>query len=172
MNMKEKARLMGALDGGYVQYIVGHKAFPQSKLCEIFFYEDRFDIEVAIGAGISVEYSKIKNLTNSNEMKRDADRLAYGLLLPPLALAYLWKKNHVYTIIEYDDEADTQKIVLDFEKSATYAQGLIYRKMLDCRKNTESKKPVSDSSSHSPIRNTAEIKKIENDTSSHSPIRF
>jgi hypothetical protein len=61
---------------------------------------------------------------------------------------------------------------LDFEKSATYAQGLIYRKMLDCRKNTESKKPVSDSSSHSPIRNTAEIKKIENDTSSHSPIRF
>ena len=52
-------------------------------------------------------------------------------------------------------QADTQKIVLDFEKSVTYAQGLIYRKMLDCRKNTESKKSETDTSSHSPIRYTA-----------------
>ena len=96
---------------------------------EIFFYEDRFDI----GAGISVKYSKIKNLTNSNEMKRESDRLAAGLLFAPLVLSYSWKKKHVYTIIEYDDEVDTQKIVLDFEKSANYAQGLIYSKMLESR---------------------------------------
>jgi hypothetical protein len=56
MNMKEKARLLGAIDYGFVEYIGGHKAFPQPTLCEMFFYEDRFDI----GAGISVKYSKIK----------------------------------------------------------------------------------------------------------------
>lgn len=133
MYMREKAKLLGAFDCGFVEYIGGHKAFPQQKSCEIFFYGHRFDIVVGIGAGISVEYSKIKNLTNSNEMKRETDRLAAGLLFAPLALAYLWKKNHVYTIIEYDDEADTQKIVLDFEQSANYAQGLIYTKMLESR---------------------------------------
>ena len=66
-------------------------------------------------------------------MKRESDRLAAGLLFAPLVLSYSWKKNHVYTIIEYDDEVDTQKIVLDFEKSANYAQGLIYSKMLESR---------------------------------------
>ena len=79
----------------------------QPTLCEIFFYEDRFDIDAG---------SKIKDLTNSNEMKRETDRLAAGLLFAPLALAYLFKKNPVYTIIEYDDGVDTQKIVLDFEE--------------------------------------------------------
>jgi hypothetical protein len=84
--------------------------------------------------------------------KRDAERLAYCLLLPPLALAYLWKKNQIYTIIEYDDKKDTQKIALDFEKSANCAQKLIYKKMLDCRKTAECKILERDSSSHSAIR--------------------
>lgn len=105
-------------------------------------------------------------------MKRDAERLAYGILLLPLALAYLWKKNHIFTIIEYDDGYDIQKTVLDFEKGASYAQSIIYKKMLDCRKTAESKKLVGDISSHSPIGNIVEIKKPDSDTSSHSPIRF
>ena len=54
-------------------------------------------------------------------------------------------------IIEYYDGVDTQKIVLDFEKGANYAQSIIYRKMLDCRKTAENKKSESDTSSHSPI---------------------
>jgi hypothetical protein len=110
-------------------------------LSEIYFYEERFEIETN---HISVYYSKIKDITNSNEMKRDTERLAYGLLVLPLALAYLWKKNHIYTILEYDDGLDTQKIVLDFEKGANYAQSIIYKKMLDCRKTSDYKKPESD----------------------------
>jgi hypothetical protein len=147
MNMKEKARMLGAIDYGFVEYIGGHKAFPQPTFCEIFFYEDRFDI----GAGISVKYSKIKDLTNSNEMKRETDRLAAGLLFAPLALAYLFKKNHVYTIIEYGDGVDTQKIVLDFEKSANYAQGLIYRKMLESRASPKGSVNPKNSGSGSPF---------------------
>jgi hypothetical protein len=42
-------------------------------LSEIYYYEDRFEIETN---HISVHYSKIKDITNSNEMKRDTERLA------------------------------------------------------------------------------------------------
>ena len=115
IDQKEKAKLLGAVDCGAVRYLGGHKAFPMPVLSEIFFYEDRFELEAN---QISVTYSKIKDITNSNEMKRDTERLAYGLLLPPLALAYLWKKKYIYTIIEYDDGVDTQKIVIDFEKGS------------------------------------------------------
>jgi hypothetical protein len=149
IDQKKKAKILGAIDSGAVRYLGGHKAFPMPVLSEIYFYEDRFELEAN---QISVRYSKIRDITNSNELKRDTERLAYGILVLPLALAYLWKKNHIYTIIEYDDGVDTQKIVLDFEKGANYAQSIIYKKMLDCRMDTESKKSESDTSSHSPIR--------------------
>ena len=42
-------------------------------------------------------------------------------------------------------------IVIDFDNNVNYAQGF-YKKMLECRKTTESKKPDSDTSSHSLIR--------------------
>jgi hypothetical protein len=50
-----------------------------------------------------------------------------------------WKRNAVYTIIEYDDGVDllTQKIVIDFRNNANYAQALIYRKMLEARNNNK-----------------------------------
>jgi hypothetical protein len=130
IDQKKKAKILGAIDCGAVRYLGGHKAYPMPVLSEIYFYEDSFEIEAN---HISVRYSKIKDIINSNEMKRDIERLAYGLLLPPLALAYLWKKNHIYTILEYDDGYDIQKIVLDFEKGASYAQSIIYRKMLEYR---------------------------------------
>lgn len=66
-------------------------------------------------------------------------------------MAYFWKKNHIDTVIEYDDGYDIQKIALDFEKGASYAEH-IYKKMLECRKTAESKKPNRDTSSHPPIR--------------------
>ncbi len=127
--MKEKP-----LDSGRVQYMGGHKAYPKPQWTEIFFYEDRFEIDAY---NISVSYSKIKDIGNSKEGKRDLERLTPGILLPPLALWYLWKKDHIYTIIEYDDGVDIQKIVIDFENNANYAQGLIYKKMLESRNDNK-----------------------------------
>ena len=118
-------------------------------LCEVYFYRDRFEIEAN---QITVRYSKIKDITNSNEIDRDTERLAYGSLVIPLGLVYFWKQKHLYTIIKYDDGLDSQKIVLDFEKGYDYAQSIIYKKMLDYRKTAEHKKPEGDTSSHSPIR--------------------
>ena len=134
MNRKKRDAMMKEkpIDSGTVQYMGGHKAYPKPHWSEIFFYEDRFELEVY---KISVSYSKIKNIGNSKERKRDTERLAAGLPFAPVALAYLWKKDHIYTIIEYDDGVDIQKIVIDFDNNANYAQGLIYKKMLESRKD-------------------------------------
>jgi hypothetical protein len=125
--MKEK---VGLIDSGPVQYIGGHKAYPKPQICEIFFYEDRFEI---VPYHVKVYYNKISDILNSKDRKRDSERLVAGLLFAPVALSYLWKKDHIYTIIEYDDGNDIQRIVLDFENNANYAQGLIYKKMLESR---------------------------------------
>jgi hypothetical protein len=120
------------IDSGGIIYMGGHKAYPKPTWGEIYFYEDRFEIKPY---DICIQYSKIKDIGNSNEKKRDASRLAAGLIFLPLALSYLWKKDHIYTIIEYDDEVDTQKVVIDFGKGLNYAQNLIYKKMLEARKS-------------------------------------
>ena len=68
-------------------------------------------------------FKSIKNIDNSRERKLHEDWAAIGVF------GLLWKRNAVYTLIEYDDGVDTQKIILDFDSNANYAQGLIYRKM-------------------------------------------
>ena len=126
------------IDSGSVQYIGGHKAYPKPLRTEIFFYDDRFEIA---DYDIKVYYNKIKNISNSSERKRHEDWFAFGLI------GYaLWKKNAIYTLIEYDDGADIQKMVLDFENNAKYAQGLIYKKMLEYRMDKEETKDKDKSS--------------------------
>ncbi len=75
-------------------YIGGHKAFPQPALSEIFFHEDRFELEPY---HISVQYSKIKDIANSNDMKRDTERLWAGLIFPPVAFSiFMEKESHLF----------------------------------------------------------------------------
>ena len=45
----------------------------------------------------------------------------------------MWKKRHLYTVIQYKDELDDQTIVIDFDNNIDEAQSLIYRKMLEAR---------------------------------------
>lgn len=123
------------IDSAQVRYMRGHKTYPEAKWSYVYFYEDRFEIEEY---QLVVPYNKIKDVGNTNGKQRDSDRLAIGIIALPLALAYLWKKDYTYTIIEYDDENDIQKIVLDFHKNLNYAQALIYKKMLECRKKPTS----------------------------------
>ena len=47
----------------------------------------------------------------------------------------LWKKNYLYTVIDYTDENEEETIVLDFHRSAEKAQRLIYQKMIVARKH-------------------------------------
>ena len=125
--MKEKP-----IDSGTVHYMGGHKAYPNPELTEIYFYEDRI---VIYAYNITIPYSQIKDITNSNERKRHEDWAAFGLL----GHAF-WKRNAIYTMIEYFDGVDNQKIILDFANNLNYAQNLIYKKMLESRKDKEKDK--------------------------------
>jgi hypothetical protein len=116
------------LESGEIEYMGGHKAYPSALKSEIHFYQDRF---VILAYNITVPYASIKDISNSNEKKRDADHF---ILAGVIGYA-IWKKNHIYTIIEYDDGTDVQRIVIDFYKNVNYAQALIYKKMLESRKN-------------------------------------
>lgn len=64
MDQKKKAKKLGASDWGAVMCLGGHKAHPQPALSEIFFYEDRFELEPY---HISVQYSKIKDIITSSK---------------------------------------------------------------------------------------------------------
>jgi hypothetical protein len=67
IDQKQKAKILGAIDCGAVRYLGGHKGLPLSVLSEMYFYEDRFELEAN---RISVYYSKIRDITNSNEQER------------------------------------------------------------------------------------------------------
>jgi hypothetical protein len=126
--MKKRDAMMKErpIDSGRIHYMGGHKAYPEPKWTEIFFYEDRIVIDEC---KITIPYKQIKDIDNSKERKRHEDWVALGLI------GLFWKRNAIYTIIEYDDGVDIQRVVIDFQNNANYAQGLIYKKMLESRKN-------------------------------------
>ena len=53
--------------------------------------------------------------------------------------AIAWKKNFVYTVIEYTDEHDTMGIIFDFGKHLEDKQGVIYQRMIDARSKKSDK---------------------------------
>ena len=70
------------------------------------------------------------NIESANEDKISAFRVAMlGIV------GGLWKKKHVYTVIQYKDEVDEKTIALDFGKKIDEAQPLIYHNMLESQKN-------------------------------------
>lgn len=141
------------IDSGIFHHLGGHKMYPQPQWTNISLFPDRFEVEYY---HLKIPYSKIKDVSNSNERKRHADWAALGLF------GLLWKENRIYTIVEYNDGEDDQTIVIDFEKAINFEQAFIYKKMLECRKATESQKLEGASSS----TNTPDS------SNSKSPIRF
>jgi hypothetical protein len=113
------------LEHGSVEYIGGHEACPQSTYSEIYFYEDRIELQAY---KLKIPFNQIKNVDSTREWKRHEDWAALGIV------GLVWKKNAVYTIIEYNDGVDDQKVIIDFGNNANYAQGLIYKKMVESRK--------------------------------------
>ena len=74
------------------------------------------------------------NIENADEKKISALRVV-GLGLVSLGVGAivgaLWKKRHIYTIIEYVDIFnEEQRLVFDFEDNLEEAQQIIYKKMV------------------------------------------
>jgi hypothetical protein len=53
----------------------------------------------------------------------------------------LWKKNYLYTVVDYNNEYEDQEqtIVLDFHRLVEKAQGLIYQKMIAAKRQSNHK---------------------------------
>ncbi|HSA74238.1 MAG TPA: hypothetical protein VLD84_09825 [Nitrososphaeraceae archaeon] len=116
-----------------IKYLGGHKAYPRPTDTEMFFYDERIEIE---DPHLVIPYSSINNLENLDEKKISAKRvIALGLVAFPLAIVgAMWKKNHIYTVIQYRDEIDDHTIIVDFDEYLESAQPLIYENMLKARK--------------------------------------
>jgi hypothetical protein len=121
-----KMASQGHLEYCDVKYVGGHKAYPRPTDTRMSFYDDRIELG---NPNLVIPYSAMKNLENFDEKKISAKRVvALGLV------GAMWKKKHIYTVIQYQDEMDDHAIVVDFEKYLDEAQPLIYRKMLELRK--------------------------------------
>jgi hypothetical protein len=120
-----------------ITYIGGHKAHPTSADTGIYIYNDRIEIGVSeADTELSIPYGNMIEIENMDEKKISALRVVgLGLVFIPLAIVgAMWKKKHIYTVIQYRDEMDEQTIVLDFEDKIDEFQPYIYRKMLEFRK--------------------------------------
>jgi hypothetical protein len=101
------------LDHGMVEYIGGHKAYPQSTYSEVYFYEDRIELQAY---KLKIPFNQIKKVDSTREWKQHEDVHSLGIM------GLLWKRNAVYTVIEYNDGVDDQTVVIDFRNNANYAQ--------------------------------------------------
>ena len=120
-----------------ITYIGGHPAYPTSANTRIYIYNDRIEIgQREYNTIIKIPYSNMTNIQNMDEKKISALRVVgLGLVFVPLAIVgAVWKKKHIYTVIQYNDETGELTVVLDFGRFIDKLQPFIYRKMLEYRK--------------------------------------
>ena len=119
-----------------ITYIGGHPAYPTSANTRIYIYNDRIEIgQREYNTIIKIPYSNMTNIQNMDEKKIPALRVVgLGLVFVPLAIVgAVWKKKHIYTVIQYNDETGELTVVLDFGRFIDKLQPFIYRKMLEYR---------------------------------------
>ena len=123
----------------FANYLGGHVEYPKSRRCGINLHDDRLELYFEEKSFFSdgfekkptliISYQSMTSIENTNEDRISAMRVAMlGII------GGLWKKKHVYTVIQYKDEISERTIVLDFGNKIDEAQPLIYHKMLDSRK--------------------------------------
>jgi hypothetical protein len=141
------------------KYLGGHKMYPKPADTIVFVFSDRIEIPQV---NLRITYFSMTNIENADEKKISALRVV-GLGLVSLGVGAivgaLWKKRHIYTIIDYVDvlhEEQTldvlheeQTLVFDFEGKLEEAQQMIYQKMV---------------SSHSQKKQLLVTEKLKNDS--------
>ena len=113
----------------------GHVEYPKPMHSRVYVYNDRIQLE---NPNLIIPYKTITSIENMDEKKISAKRVvALGLVFAPLAIVgAMWKKNHIYTVIQFKDEVGEKAIVLDFGDKVDDIQGWIYRRMLSSKKPT------------------------------------
>ena len=114
------------------KYMGGHKAYPSHSGTRLYFYEERIAVD---SPKLVIPYRFMKNIENITERRISILRVVVlGLIFVPLAIVgALWKKNHIYIIIRFNDNFDDQMIIVDFEQNLDSAQSVIYNRILEFR---------------------------------------
>jgi len=110
------------------EYIGGHKryALDDSLYTKLYVFSDRIEV----GGLFRILYTHMTNIENVDEKRLSALRVV-GLGL----VGALWKKKHIYTIIQYmDGYNEEQRLILDFGGRILEAQQIIYDRMLASRR--------------------------------------
>jgi hypothetical protein len=98
----------------------------------MYFYEERIEVD---NPKLVIPYRSMKNIENITERRISILRVVVlGLIFVPLAIVgALWKKNHICTIIRFNDDSDDQMVIVDFDQNLDSAQSVIYNRMLEFR---------------------------------------
>jgi hypothetical protein len=113
------------------KYMGGHTEHPSPSMTRVFLYQDKIILQ---SLALDIPYSSIINIQNLDE-----EEISGYLFIGPIGT--WWKKNHRYTVIEYQNDTDTQTIVIDFEKNIDSAQPIIYKCMKRFKQVDEGNRP-------------------------------
>jgi hypothetical protein len=118
-----------------VKYLGGHKGFPTKKPrdAHIGIFIDRIEVKTDKFNAV-IPYLQMTNIENMDERRITTKR---WFLVGMWAIA--WKKKYVYTVIEYEDENDTQGLIFDFGKHLESKQGEIYQRMVNAKNKSPDK---------------------------------
>jgi hypothetical protein len=111
-----------------VKYMGGHPEHPKSSDSRVYFYNDRIELE---NPELTIPFKSMVNIENADEKRISAFRVVmFGII------GALWKKKHLYTIIQYTDRSNERMIVIDFDDIVDIMQPFIYRRMIRFRRTT------------------------------------
>jgi hypothetical protein len=115
------------------KYLGGHGRYPKpsDKKMKLDVFPDRIEYEMH-----RIPFTYINDIENVDEKKLSASRIV-GLSLVSFELGTvgaLWKKNHIYTVIQYTDGFhDEHALIFDFGKNLERVQSILYDKMMSSR---------------------------------------
>jgi hypothetical protein len=112
-------------------YMGGHTEYPTARLTGVFIYPDNIFLQ---GLGLQIPYSCILKIYNANK-----EEISGFLFIGPVGT--WWKKNHLYTVIQYKNGIDNQTIVVDFDRNIDSVQPLIYRRMIRFKQMLKENRP-------------------------------
>ena len=136
-----------------IKYLGGHQGHPVAKstnaVMEI--HENHLEIHnYKKNLIISIPYNQIQKVDNLSKKKISVKRpIILGLIgllgfgvgsIVGIIIGILWKKKHIYTIIEFNDGRFTYFPLFDFSKNMEKCQPIIFQRMLTAKSKSENPK--------------------------------
>jgi tetratricopeptide (TPR) repeat protein len=114
--------------GYLLQYVGGHPAFPGKLLVTFRLMDDHLDI---LRMDLKIPYDRISRVTTKTSQDLSVAKLLFVGLL-----AFAWKDDHLFLVIDFNDETMDQSMVFDGD-DAVKVMPLLYHKVVDAKVKPE-----------------------------------